>query len=396
MDGGRQPLMGSLSVAPRKTRSVFGVAALAVATVIAASLLYTQHSVELDVKLNPTPEITTADLVKQAPEWAPAAAPQVSTGFNAWMDSLPFGDNYHKMIQEKKVKQEFVERERLNNPHFLLRRVQANNDYLRKRVQFLDGLVASREDLPASVTVNVDHPGPQGPVGEKGFPGDQGPQGPEGSRGSLGPIGLVGPKGSPGIPGEAGPAGPEGAEGILGPQGPQGSKGENGLRGPTGPLGSPGPQGPRGPAYPGVGPPGPMGAPGAPGFMGPPGPEGPQGPAGGASWPALAVTNLESKTASFDARPTTGFLSDGAKLYTDKDITFTSIPPEIHGEPYIRTADNDKTETGPDVLSFRVNRPRCIPGRPRCLSTARTEFSPPRLREITKQTRRACCGWGGS
>lgn len=81
------------------------------------------------------------DLVKQNPEWAPTAVPTLSSGFNAWMDTLPFGDNFHKHLQEKKDKQIWVEKERLENPHFLLRRVEANNAYLQSRVDFLDKLV---------------------------------------------------------------------------------------------------------------------------------------------------------------------------------------------------------------------------------------------------------------
>ena len=40
------------------------------------------------------------------------------------MDTLPFGDNFHKHLQERKDKQAWVEQERLDNPHFLLRRVE--------------------------------------------------------------------------------------------------------------------------------------------------------------------------------------------------------------------------------------------------------------------------------
>ena len=39
------------------------------------------------------------------PEWAPTAVPTLSSGFNSWMDTLPFGDNFHKHLQEKKDKQ---------------------------------------------------------------------------------------------------------------------------------------------------------------------------------------------------------------------------------------------------------------------------------------------------
>jgi len=86
-------------------------------------------------------QVDIQDLVKQNPEWAPTAVPTLSSGFNAWMDTLPFGDNFHKHLQEKKDKQIWVEKERLENPHFLLRRVEANNAYLQSRVDFLDKLV---------------------------------------------------------------------------------------------------------------------------------------------------------------------------------------------------------------------------------------------------------------
>jgi hypothetical protein len=81
------------------------------------------------------------------PEWAPTAAPSVSKGFNAWMDTLPFGDNYHKHMKERRDKQRWVENERLNNPHFLLRRVEANNAYLKTRADFLDKLVQAFPSL---------------------------------------------------------------------------------------------------------------------------------------------------------------------------------------------------------------------------------------------------------
>ena len=50
-------------------------------------------------------KVDIKDLVKMNPEWAPSAVPTLSSGFNSWMDTLPFGDNFHKHLQEKKDKQ---------------------------------------------------------------------------------------------------------------------------------------------------------------------------------------------------------------------------------------------------------------------------------------------------
>jgi hypothetical protein len=58
-------------------------------------------------------QIDIKDLVKMNPLWAPTAQDELSKGFNSWMDTLPFGDNFHKHLQEKKEKQIWVEKERL-------------------------------------------------------------------------------------------------------------------------------------------------------------------------------------------------------------------------------------------------------------------------------------------
>jgi hypothetical protein len=39
------------------------------------------------------PSINLSDLVAQSPEWAPETVEPVSSGFNAWMDTLPFGES---------------------------------------------------------------------------------------------------------------------------------------------------------------------------------------------------------------------------------------------------------------------------------------------------------------
>jgi len=99
----------------------------------------------------------------------------LSSGFNSWMDTLPFGDDAKKAMGAAKAKQEFIENERLHNPHFLLRRVEANNKYLKSRVEFLDSLIKDRESLPDPVEVDIVHPGEIGGMG------------PSGPRGALGP-----------------------------------------------------------------------------------------------------------------------------------------------------------------------------------------------------------------
>jgi hypothetical protein len=77
--------------------------------------------------------------------------------FFFWYDS----DNFHKHLQEKKEKQMWVEKERLENPHYLLRRVEANNAYLKSRADFLDKLVQDRRATPEDIEIDIVHPGPQ-------------------------------------------------------------------------------------------------------------------------------------------------------------------------------------------------------------------------------------------
>eukprot|EP00292_Cryptomonas_paramecium_P013976 CAMPEP_0113695464 /NCGR_PEP_ID=MMETSP0038_2-20120614/20920_1 /TAXON_ID=2898 /ORGANISM="Cryptomonas paramecium" /LENGTH=231 /DNA_ID=CAMNT_0000618021 /DNA_START=13 /DNA_END=705 /DNA_ORIENTATION=- /assembly_acc=CAM_ASM_000170 len=177
--------------------------------------------------------IKISDLLKDGPEWAETTSPVLSKGFNSWMDSLPFGDNYEKKVQAARARQEWIENDRLNNPHFLLRRVQANIAYLKSRVDFLRQLLYKREHLtPAQIAVDVYKLGPAGDEGPQGFQGprgQQGPQGPSGRRGITGPSGIPGRRGDVGVPGSQGPAG---APGGRGPAGPTGATGPTGIRGP--------------------------------------------------------------------------------------------------------------------------------------------------------------------
>ena len=304
------------------------------------------------------PKVTVSikDLVKMNPEWAPTASPQVSPGFNKWMDSLPFGDNYHKHMAERKAKQVWVEKERLENPHFLLRRVEANNAYLKTRAEFLDKLVQERRDTPEDIQIDIVHPGPQGdpgpkgPEGEAGSPGFPGEQGPQGATGATGDEGV---EGDPGVDGEQGE---EGDRGSMGPPGPVGAPGAPGLPGPDGPPGDVGEVGPRGPPYPTMGPPGLPGPPGPAGPGGVQGLQGQQGPPGG---PAMAPLKIEEVDVLSGATAKTSFLNVGAQVYADdRGITFTSVPSEIAGQPFVQTADSDKSETGVAVLEFKVETHR--------------------------------------
>jgi hypothetical protein len=92
------------------------------------------------------------------------------------------------------------------NPHFLLRRVEANNAYLTERAAFLDKLVTERRDTPDTIQIDIVHPGPQGDIGSKG------------PRGQIGPPGFMGPQGPEGPPGVEGDMGPKGDRGVEGTQ----------------------------------------------------------------------------------------------------------------------------------------------------------------------------------
>ena len=49
-------------------------------------------------------------------------------------------------------------------------------------------------------------------------------------------------------------------------------------------------------------------------------------------------------------------LETTALVYTDRDFTFTAVPQSVAGSTYIKTANNDKTGTEADFLSFSVNQ----------------------------------------
>lgn len=63
------------------------------------------------------------------------------------------------------------------------------------------------------------------------------------------------------------------------------------------------------------------------------------------------VTNVEPKSGRPYEIDWTG-LAVGKKHYTDRDYTITSVPPELLGVPFLRTANNDDREIGSERLSF--------------------------------------------
>jgi len=339
---------------PRRTPALLTVVAGCCLLLVGVSMQQQKRAVVL---IDPTVAVTPDDLSKQNPLWAPSAVPKLSKGFNAWMDTLPFGDNYHKKLAERKAKQEWVEKERLSNPHFLLRRVEANNKYLQSRVSFLDGILQERSNIPGKIEVDIIHPGFEGDAGQQGQMGDQGPPGPPGPRGPKGPMGNIGTQGPRGDAGVKGEVGPVGESGIMGPQGPSGPPGPPGVRGATGPKGDRGPQGLKGLPYPSDGPPGPPGPVGPAGPMGVAGPPGPVGLPGGPPHELLEIKEVEVQSSGSYQ---TGLLLEGKPLFTDSDLTASEVPPELGGQPYIETSDEDKSLTGLSVMSFRVNRPAFI------------------------------------
>lgn len=305
------------------------------------------------------PQISTGDLLKQQPAWAPSGVPKLSSGFNSWMDTLPFGDNAGKAAGAAKAKQAYIENSRLKNPHFLLRRVEANNNYLKSRVDFLNNLLLEREKIPDPIEVDIVHPGPpgglgpngpRGPLGEQGDAGAQGPTGPPGTPGNPGPQGAIGAAGPEGSPGEEGPMGP------AGPTGPLGEKGPRGLQGPQGP---PGDVGAPGLAYQGTGPPGPQGARGEPGTQGEKGVPGPPGQPGPPTLGNLELQDVDDVAAPGTVLPT-GFMKVGAKLYMDKETAFTKVPSALSGQPYIQTRAADFGDMSDEALKFTLNRPAFV------------------------------------
>lgn len=53
-------------------------------------------------------------------------------------------------------------------------------------------------------------------------------------------------------------------------------------------------------------------------------------------------------------------LQPGAKLYLDRPFDYTSIPPEVQGLTYLRTANEDKSSTGEGFLRFDLNLPATL------------------------------------
>eukprot|EP00961_Rhodomonas_salina_P229681 3104093-Rhodomonas_salina.1 len=106
----RNSLLHGATSRPRRSAMVLSLVAGSVLVLAGVMLTQPQKAVVL---LDPKVTVTTADLEKQNPIWAESAVPKLSKGFNAWMDTLPFGDNYHKMLADRKAKQVGIEVVRL-------------------------------------------------------------------------------------------------------------------------------------------------------------------------------------------------------------------------------------------------------------------------------------------
>jgi hypothetical protein len=70
----------------------------------------------------------------------------------------------------------------------------------------------------------------------------------------------------------------------------------------------------------------------------------------------LNISNLNVSSGKAYVVPTSG-IQGGGTIYIDRTYTFTTIPTLIQGAPYIRTANDDKTATNSNFLSFTVNQP---------------------------------------
>ena len=70
----------------------------------------------------------------------------------------------------------------------------------------------------------------------------------------------------------------------------------------------------------------------------------------------LVITNLTVASEKPYEVITNG-LQVGALVYIDRGFTFTTIPPSLVGQTYLKTANDDKNSTGTNFLSFEVNQP---------------------------------------
>jgi hypothetical protein len=64
----------------------------------------------------------------------------------------------------------------------------------------------------------------------------------------------------------------------------------------------------------------------------------------------ISATSGRTYTAVYDA------LAIGQNIYTDRSLTFASVPSAYAGKTYIRTANDDKQSSGSSFLSFHVNQ----------------------------------------
>ncbi|MBI2100713.1 MAG: right-handed parallel beta-helix repeat-containing protein [Candidatus Vogelbacteria bacterium] len=69
---------------------------------------------------------------------------------------------------------------------------------------------------------------------------------------------------------------------------------------------------------------------------------------------AVTISNLVASTGKI---PQIGTLNLGQLLYTDRTYTFTSVPAAYQNKTYIRTANDDKSVTASNYLTFTVSAP---------------------------------------